>query len=131
MKPRLVAWVVREVDLHRRVRAVVSRGVRLGEVLSGTRQKSDGTLLAWRLTDPDVRLADGLVPVFIDWGKSPHPSSSAPHAGTLISLRAEHPDPEQVQSLLAAVGVELSVTRGVIPALIARVRTARGEVELR
>jgi len=71
-------------------------GVKLGEVISGSRQRADGVVLFWRYTDPRTVVADGIVPFFIDWGKTPHPASTATQA-LLIGLRGEHPDSEQVQ----------------------------------
>ena len=39
----------------------------LGEVKSGNRRRPDGVQLSWQFTDPWVLVADGIVPLFIDW----------------------------------------------------------------
>ncbi|MGH2372004.1 MAG: VOC family protein, partial [bacterium] len=64
---RLVAWAAngKELDLLRRDAA--SKGVELGEVSSGSRQRPDGVVLSWRSTNPRTEVADGIVPFFIDW----------------------------------------------------------------
>ena len=49
-------------------------GVKLGEVIDGSRQRADGVVLSWRFTDPRTVAFDGLIPFFIDWGKTPHPA---------------------------------------------------------
>jgi hypothetical protein len=72
-----------------------------------------------------------LIPYFIDWGSSPHPSATAAKGVTLLSLRAEHPDAERVGQLLNVLGLDLAVTRGPKPALIATFDSPRGKVELR
>lgn len=129
--PRLAAWVAKESDLEGRVEAADRRGVKLGEILLGSRERPDGSVLAWRLTDPHVVLGDGIVPFLIDWGPTESPARAAAKGCTLLGLRAEHPDPARIRAMLLALGVELEVESGRAPALIARIGTARGEVELR
>ncbi len=129
--PGLAAWVAKESDLEGRVEAADRRGVKLGEILSGGREGPDGSVLAWRLTDPHVVLGDGIVPFLIDWGRTERPARTAPKGCTLLGLRAEHPDPARIGAMLLALGVELAVESGRAPALIATIGTARGDVELR
>jgi hypothetical protein len=118
-EPRLVTWAAKATNLG-------SRNVR-----AGRRELKDGRVLSWRLTYPDLTAGCGLVPFLIDWGQSPHPAESAPGAVTLLELRGEHPDPDTIQTQLQDLGVGLTVTRGRASALIARLETPRGAVELR
>jgi hypothetical protein len=129
--PRLVTWAAKEADLEGVSCRAVESGFTLGPILAGSRRRRDGTVLAWRFTDPSILVADGLVPFFIDWGASPHPASTAPRGPELVALRGEHPDPAWVTRALEAVGLVLPVARGSRPALIAGLRTAQGVVELR
>ena len=71
------------------------------------------------------------MPYFIDWGASPHPSATAAKGVTLVSLRAEHPDAEKVQSMLKQLGLDLTVTRAAKPSLVATFNSPKGHVELR
>jgi Glyoxalase-like domain len=130
-EPRLVTWVAKGENLESFVKEAAHAGVRLGEVIDGSRQRTDGVMLSWRYTDPRTVVFDGLVPFFIDWGNTPHPASTATTGASLIGLRAEHPDPEPVQKALGELGLDLQVQRGLRPALIATVNTPRGRVELR
>jgi hypothetical protein len=130
-RPRLTRWALKADDLARQVAEAERAGINLGQVLSGSRTREDGAHLTWRLTDPRVVVADGIVPFLIDWGTTPHPSESASHGVTLVGLRAEHPAPEQVQRLLEQLGISLDVREGVRAALIAMLRTPRGLIELR
>jgi Glyoxalase-like domain len=129
--PRLVTWAVKEAELDKLRAKAKAFNINLGPVVSGTRQRSDGSWLRWRFTDPATVVADGVVPFFIDWGDSPHPAASAPPGPVLESLRAEHPKPAVVIRALSAVGINLPVEPGPRPALIAAFRTAGGLVELR
>lgn len=128
---RLVAWAAKGDDLDRLRDEAARQGTRLGEVISGSRRRTDGVLLSWRYTDPQTVLADGLVPFFIDWGQSPHPAHTAAKGASLIALRAEHPDAQRVQRLLLELGVDLPVQSGAKPALVATIDGPRGRVELR
>lgn len=129
--PRLVTWAVKESQLDRLRTKAKECGISLGPVASGSRQRSDGSWLQWRFTDPETIVADGIVPFFIDWGDSPHPAESAPSVGLLESLRAEHPEPGTVMHALSAVGIDLPVESGPRPALIAILRAKNGYLELR
>jgi hypothetical protein len=128
-EPGLVTWALRDEALERTA-AVPGPG--LGPVQSGRRARPDGTVLAWRLTDPYAMPLDGAVPFLISWGSSPHPAGTAPRAGDLLGLRIEHPDPNRVRTSLAALGLEpnaVDVQRSPTLRLVARIRTASGEVD--
>jgi hypothetical protein len=129
--PRLVAWAAKTDDLDTRAAAARAHGVELGEVGEGRRERSSGDTLAWRLTYPVSQGGVGLVPFLIDWGDGRHPAAGAPTGVRLIELRAEHPEPASIRARLEQLGIELEVTAGVAPALVATLHTPRGEVTLR
>ena len=130
VSPRLVTWACRGEELPAVVRAAGLNGVDLGEVQARSRQRPDGSTLAWTMTDPLTDRAGGVVPFFIDWGDSPHPAAGAPTGCRLVAVRAEHPDAERVGSVLRLLGIDLPVKAGATPCLAARILTPRGEVEL-
>lgn len=129
--PRLFTWVAKGTNLKPFAAKASAAGVSLGAVLAGSRRRPDGVLLSWHYTDPDVSLADRLIPYFIDWGSSPHPAATAAKGATLEALRAEHPDADRLQRMFDALGVALRVQRGSTPSLIATIRGPKGLVELR
>ena len=128
---RLAGWAAKGADLQRVVASAAARGVPLGPVVAGSRQRPDGVTLRWTLTDPGVASGVTLLPFFIDWADSPHPAATAARGPVLESLRAEHPRPDRAREPLAALGIDLAVTAGPRPALIATLRTVSGVVELR
>ncbi len=129
--PRLVTWAANESDLSRLSKLAAQAGISLGELASGSRRRPDGLLLTWNYTNPGTVVADGIVPFFIDWGKTPHPAETASSGGRLVGLRAEHPDAERVRTQLAHLGLRMAVTNGARPTLIATIEGPRGRVELR
>jgi hypothetical protein len=130
-RPRLAGWAARARNVEEAARRGRASGVPLGPVATGSRRRADGVLLTWTFTDPHVVVAEGLVPFLIDWGASPHPSGTAPGGVRLLALRGEHPDPAPVTKLLAALGVNLPVTKGSRAALVASLESPRGRLELR
>ena len=71
------------------------------------------------MTDPWADRAGGVIPFFIDWGETPHPGTVLPAACTFLDIRAEHPDAEQVRAWGSALGLDLDVTHGTAPRLVA------------
>jgi len=128
---KLVTWAEKSSDLESLVAKARSHNIDLGRVQDGSRKRPDGVLLAWRLTVSPALTADGIVPFFIDWGKTPHPAAPLPPGCELISLSAKHPDAKRVQDMLTALGLNMRVDSGSTPELIATIRTPKGEVELR
>ncbi len=129
--PKLVTWAAKEPDLSRRVQSAAAKGVKLGALAEGSRQRPDGLLLRWNYTDPRTVVADGLVPFFINWGTTPHPAASAEGGVTLVGLRAEHPDPERIRKTLEGIGLAMPVIAGKTVSLIATLDSPLGRVELR
>src|ERR1051325_1528160 len=75
--PRLLTWVAKGTSLAGFAADAKAHGVDLGAVIPGSRKRPDGVVLSWQYTDPQVVLADRLIPYFIDWGSSSHPSATA------------------------------------------------------
>jgi hypothetical protein len=129
--PRLVTWAVKSNDLEAITQKAKTYGLDLGMVQSGGRRRPDGVLLAWRLTVSRILTADGIVPFFIDWGKTQHPASGLSQNCKLVGLRAEHPNAKNIEPGLSALGLNIKIDKGPAPALIATIQTPQGQVELR
>ena len=130
-KPRLVAWAAHGTNLSHVVSEASRRGVRLGDVGVGRRKRLDGLELVWQYTNPTTVVGDGLIPFFIDWGASEHPSATAAVGPSLVDLHGEHPDPQWVLGLLGALGITMRVTRAAHPSLVATLNTHDGLQQLR
>lgn len=129
--PRLVTWAANSGDMERLAGCDLGGGNRIGEVGHGSRQTSQGAMLSWQLTSPRTMIADGIIPFFIDWGNAPHPAQTVTSGATLIDLRAEHPEPAHVRTMLDRLGLALTVSSGPQAALVALIVSPRGRVELR
>lgn len=118
----LSTWALRCEAIDDVAAQAASRGFEVGPLLHGSRERPDGTMLTWRLSDPYLMAFDGIVPFLIGWGDSPHPARSAPAAGKLMTLEARHPDAGGAAAALAALGVDLPVRTGPAPSLSARIQ---------
>ena len=127
----LVTWARKTPDIDAHVAAARAAAYDPGAVISMSRARPDGVRLEWRLTVTPRLPGDGLVPFLIDWGKTPHPADRAAAGCSLLELRAEHPEPHSIRPLLQALKVELALSVGPAPALIATLNTPAGRVELR
>lgn len=128
--PRLVTWAMR----HPAIGAAAARAG-LGAVRAGRRERADGTVLSWRMTDPYAERMDGVIPFLIDWGDTPHPAATAPSGGRLVEFRLEHPSPDRVRDRLEGLGVagpemDVDVGRGDEPRLVALITAGDRTVEL-
>lgn len=128
--PRVVTWALRTGEIEAEAGRARERGVRLGAVRAGSREQPDGSELTWRLTRPRALPMGGVVPFLIDWGETPHPAAGAPEGGSLVGLRAEHPEPAAAREALAVLGAGMPVEAGPRPRLAATIRTGGGSVEL-
>ena len=128
--PRLQTWVVRGENLDPLVSRARAAGLELGTVEARSREKPDGTLLRWTMTDPYREREGGVIPFLIDWGSTPHPASTSPAGCSLVALRAEHPDPERVRALLAGLGALIPVSSAPRPRLVATISSPRGVHEI-
>ena len=129
-QPKLTTWVLREEKIEEMYSKALKNGLQLGKVESGKREKLDGTILSWKLTDPYAFPLDGTVPFIISWGKTPHPSKSLPKGGQLVGFEIQHPNPEKVRESLKNLGVHINITQASETKLIAKIETERGIVIL-
>lgn len=128
---RLATWVLKSDDPSKLATEAKGFGVDFGEVKDGSRMQTDGALLTWTLSDPLADRESGIIPFLINWGDSAHPAHHSPKGCELIGLRAEHPEADRIRGLLDQLGLDLEVTQGDAPALIATLNTPNGPVTLR
>jgi hypothetical protein len=132
--PRLVTWCARGDDLEAVAAAARSAGMTAGKVIGMSRRRPDGTLLEWRLLQLDDD-EGGLLPFFIEWGGTEHPSRSAPGGCRLVRFTLHHPSPADLRRRLRALGLDpagpaVTVEAAPAPHLSALLDTPRGRVEL-
>ena len=114
---RFSAWCARaDRPLEETVHIGRSAGYDLGEVVTMSRQRPDGTTISWKLTAPPR--AEGVLPFYIDWGDTPNPATLLPPLLTLACFTLTHPEPARIRAIFAALGEdEVEVRAGPKPEL--------------
>lgn len=107
-EPRLVSWCAApRRPLPELVRIARESGYDPGEIETMTRRRPDGVVLEWNLTLTSLENQEGgVLPFFIDWGRTTHPSESIPVGGTLTTLDLFHPQPRSIDIVLSAISDE-------------------------
>ena len=129
--PSLRWWAIRPFLMPLTCGEFETAGFVPGEIVEGRRELPDGSELSWAITDPRVRLMDGMIPLVIDWGMSTrHPGDGGTPGVSLSSLRLEHPEHGRLSALFGTMGLP-PVHPGDTPSIIATFETPNGPVELR
>jgi Glyoxalase-like domain len=127
--PRLTGWAVRCTDITATVAAARARGYDPGDPIDMQRTTPGGDVLRWRLTLASA--GGGVIPFLIDWGVTPHPSSTTPAGLRLAALHVEHPDPATITTAFAALDLHCTVVEAAEPAIVTALDGPHGRVELR
>jgi hypothetical protein len=129
-RPRLLTWSAGTRNIEAVEKGLVSAGFKSSGIVPGSRKRPDGRMLQWKSLAA-LEQGDDVVPFFVEWAKdSAHPAGDSPKGCDLVELRLEHPDPEKVNRVLQAMGLQIRAARGPEPRLRARIRSPKGEVEL-
>ncbi|MBV9056958.1 MAG: VOC family protein, partial [Candidatus Eremiobacteraeota bacterium] len=115
---RFIAWCARaDRPLQETAELARAAGYDLGNVVTMSRKRPDGSLMSWHLTPFAKR--DGVLPLYIDWGGTPNPATLLRPSLTLVSLTLVHPNPKRIQAIIDALGEnEVAVERGSKRALL-------------
>lgn len=95
-------------DVAARARAI---GLAVQGPLPYERTRPDGVRLQWTLLYLVNHRFGGLLPFFIDWQRSPHPSATKGEPFSLARLAASHPD-QELQELYAQLDIPVTVRIG-------------------
>lgn len=86
------------------------------ELVAQSRTTPQGDVLRWTLLPPVDGQNVNLVPFAIDWGTTPHPSTTITAELELSSFLVETPRPQEVSDLYTKLALTIPVQAGVIDA---------------
>ena len=92
--PRTVPlhWAVRVTDLAHAAQHAQDLGFTPGPIRATSRTQPSGQRLDWQLMGIEGHDLGGFVPFYIDWLQCPHPSTTSPVVGELLSFEVSAPD---------------------------------------
>lgn len=122
---RFLTWAIHPADIDAVLATAQAAGADLGTIGPLSRKSPTGELLSWRVSTPPEYLYDGLVPFLIDWGTTPHPTTTLPTV-ELVRLHASHPQADELREVLTVLSTSLDLSTGPA-ALTATFRGPRGE----
>ena len=127
--PGIVTWCAKGDDLAGLVARAGAAGLAMVGPEAMQRQAPEG-LLSWELALPTFDIQGGIVPFFIDWADSVHPSTTSAPGLTLAALTGHHPDPAAVLETLGVLGVSLPVTTAPAAGMSATIAGPVGELTI-
>ena len=102
-------WAVRVTDLARAAQHAQDLGFTPGPIRAMSRTQPSGQRLDWKLMRIEGHDLRGFVPFYIDWLQCPHPATTSPVVGELLSFEVSAPD--------GPIHALLEKTRGVTVAI--------------
>jgi hypothetical protein len=127
----LYHWAIAGVRLEEIAARAREAGFDASEIVSGARTGPDGQTLAWRLVGLRNHEFGALVPFFIDWGRSRHPSADAPRGGALKTLQLFSPGARRLNRLFDRLGIGFTINQGPAPKLQATIEGGNSRHQLR
>ena len=127
-QPQLWTWAAKSDDLFALEKIAQLHAIPFGKIENGSRTQPNGNVLSWQLSLPVLENENGLLPFFLDWKNSIHPSQTLPQAGEIIDFIAHHPEPFFVKNQFEKLGLEMEVIKSNEKYLQLSIRNIRGEL---
>ena len=128
--PRMLTVAFAASGLDAVAGAARAAGAAPGAPIDMGRTRPDGVRLAWQVLRFEDAARGWAMPFVIDWKDTPHPSASTPAGCALSRLVLTDPAPERLAALLAAIGAEVEVVRGLATGAVAELDTPKGRAIL-
>ncbi|MEM9169232.1 MAG: VOC family protein [Pseudomonadota bacterium] len=123
-------WAARCDDLGAVADVLAAQGLAHSGIIDGARTAADGARLTWKLLFPAPSAFGAVMPFFIDWLDTDHPSLSAPDVGVLKDWMLKTPEAPALNALFNAFETALAAQQSARASLQAVVAAPSGEVVL-
>jgi hypothetical protein len=131
-KPEILTFAVQDNQLESIETRAKTLGLKTSGIRPGSRRTDAGDLLQWRtLGIAAGEEYGGLIPFFIDWGETPHPSATSGQSAHLVGMVVEHPQPERLSKLYRDLGVNVPVRYGKQPSIVVEIESGSNKVSIR
>lgn len=127
---KLIHWAAKVHPIAEVIQRAQNHQLPIGQLSAGSRTRMNGQVLSWMLTEPVREEDGGLLPFLIDWEDSDHPAESLPQKCKLAHLEGRHPHPERINEQLAVLDIEMDISLGNRPQILASIETPKGVVSI-
>jgi hypothetical protein len=128
--PRLLTFAVRAYDLTHAQKLMKEAGLEASDLRDGSRQLPSGGMLKWQSMSAGGHEFGRLIPFFIQWGDTTHPSETSPKGSELLEFSVGHPDSERLRGFYQTLQINVPVFQSDYPELRAVLSTPKGKVTL-
>jgi hypothetical protein len=129
-RPGLVTWAAGVRNLESLLPKARQLGVRTSGVLAMSRKTVAGETLRWKVLRLSRHGLGPVIPFFIDWLDSPHPSAGLDAACSFKGLSVAHPKAEEVRRIFEAFEIDAELAANGHVSISARVACPKGKVTL-
>jgi hypothetical protein len=114
----VITFGVATSDLPAMRARALAAGLGVRPSKANSRVTPHGHTLRWQGLYLDHEMYRGLVPFYIDWMDSMHPSATAPAGAVVEDVFVVHPQPQALRGIYAALGLDILVHAGNRPAIV-------------
>jgi hypothetical protein len=114
----VISFAVSTSDLPAVHSRALAAGLGVRPSKANSRVTPQGHTLRWQGLYLDHELYRGLVPFYIDWMDSMHPSATAPAGAVVQDVFVAHPQPEGLRTIYAVLDLDIPVHAGNRPAIV-------------
>lgn len=129
-QPRITRWAIKSSDINKDALVLNNFNKQYGKIESGSRQKTDGSMLRWQLSDPGNDIPIDIAPFLLDWQDSIHPTQDLKETCSLESIMIIHESPQIYQPLFRSLGIDFQIKKGDYPAIKIALKTPKGIIHL-
>lgn len=131
-KNQITRWALKSNSLQEDNTILKEYNSQMGDIQTGARNTTDGSVLQWELTLPLPAPEVELVPFLLDWSATDkHPSQIMPHMGCeVVELYGTHPNPEIIEYVLNALQCDFRVEKSEHISIRLVLKTPNGIIEI-
>jgi len=126
----LFTFAVQCRDLEGLGEAAARAGIPFRGPEAWSRAQPNGPELRWRMAFTEGTKFGNLLPFYIDWLNTPHPSTTQPTGLSLVTFEVMHPQADELTSIYRVLGIDVAVRRSDRPAMRAVLSGPSGEFVL-
>jgi len=130
-QPVICRWALKSNNLIKDQESLQKINPAYGNIIEGSRQKTDGSTLQWQMIKPLAFPLVDIAPFMVDWTASDsHPTDSLPSSCHLVSIEFAHAEAEKMMTLFKDLDLEETIKVGEQQQINIRLQTDSGIITL-